>query len=486
MKRALRTACQQALEQLFDVPGYRPGQKAAASCLLSGRDLLCILPTGAGKSLCWQLPAVVHEGLTVVISPLIALMQDQVAGLTRRGIPAVTLNSLMDPAAQAEAERQIRTGETRILFISPERLDSPGMLLLLQEVTPWLLVVDEAHCVVQWGESFRQSYSRIGECLRELPRRPVVCAMTATADARMQRHIASSLGMRWHKRVMLSVVRENLIYTLRTTANASREVLRLTTRHPRRTVVFCRTRKRTEQLAGMLRRAGVSAGYYHAGMDRQAREAAQEDFSNGRTQVLVATTAFGMGVDIPDIRCVIHDYLPGSITDLVQQSGRAGRDGQEAECVILLSADDLKMLRVMMASRQREMKGHPIAKIRWWIKEWGPMRRLLQLLLGGGCIQVGIAASFGQMARRCGHCSACATMPEPVSVPNLPRMRAGDLLLWLLLWQRAALARKRGVKPSQVISRGTLTRLSRGEMPPDALDNDTLRPFLPLLQGHKI
>ncbi|MBQ2952783.1 MAG: ATP-dependent DNA helicase RecQ [Clostridia bacterium] len=483
MNMQQRRACRHALREIFGVADYRPGQKAAASCLLSGRDLMCILPTGAGKSLCWQLPAVVHEGLTLVVSPLIALMQDQVRGLRCRGIPSVTLNSLMSAQEQREAERQIRAGEVRILFVSPERLESGGLLRLMEQMKPWLLVVDEAHCVVQWGDSFRKAYSRIGDFLRCLTFRPVICAMTATADGAMQRRIAQSLGMRKCRRVMLSVLRPNLRYTMRTTASSTREILRLAVEQPCRTVVFCRSRNRTEALAEELRRAGVNAVHYHAGMDRDFRSAVQDAFASGAIQVLTATTAFGMGVDIPDIRRVIHDALPDSITELVQRSGRAGRDGEDADVILLFSPQELAFCSSLLMARYLQTRWQPLARLRVVRSEWLPMRAMLKLLLGGGCIPQGIAATFGQRVQRCGCCSACLNHPGPVRVPPLPRMNETELLMWLLTWQRDALAHQQGVQPDAVLPRQALRQLALGKRRLPDVPDGTLRHFLPLVRA---
>ena len=461
MRWKQQKACLAALRQVFGVSGFRPGQKAAVRALLSGRDVLCILPTGAGKSLCWQLPAVMQPGLTVVVSPLIALMDDQVRSLHRRGIPAATLNSLMTRQELAAAEQQVRTGAVRILLVSPERLESEAFVTLCQACPPRLLVVDEAHCVVQWGGEFRPPYSRIGGFVERLPERPVLCAMTATADEDMQRAVIKSLGMRRPKRVTLPVMRENLRYSVRTTTDRTGEILRMLRASPQRTVIFCRSRARTEQLAAALRREGFAAEHYHAGLTREERLLAQERFRTGATACLAATTAFGMGVDIPDVRCVIHDSLPDTVIDLVQQSGRAGRDGLPADCVILIGPEDLirsgRILHAMHASTRLA----PLRRRRLMRQHWRPLRTLLDACLTRRCIPEALARSFGQRGRRCGCCSACADGPLLKRLPALPEMDAADVRLWLLMWQREALAEKLGIPPEQLVSRAALRRASR-------------------------
>ncbi len=469
MNRRMSRACLAALEQTFGVNDYRPGQKAAASCLLSGRDLLCILPTGAGKSLCWQLPAVVRGGLTVVVTPLIALMHDQVAGLKRRGIPAAEINSLMPAEARQNAEEQIRSGAVRIVFVSPERLETEAFQRLCRDCPPWLLVVDEAHCVVQWGAEFRPAYSHIGSFIRSLADRPVLCVMTATADVPMQRQIVTSLGMAFHRRVMLPVLRDNLTYRVITATGRTRQILRLVQENGCRTVIFCRKRQRTEQLAELLRNAGFRTEHYHAGLDREARQAVQDRFRSGQTEILAATTAFGMGIDIPDIRRVILDGLPGCVTDLVQQSGRAGRDGEPSECIVLMGLNDFFRSREIYRGKRHALARQPLRRFLVMRKEWQPYRALMQVLLTDRCVTAGIAASFGQRTEPCGRCSACLHGPLADRVPELPVVGETDLRLWLLRMQRDALARRRGVSSASILSEEALRMTARTlSLPPMA------------------
>lgn len=476
MKRRFRRASQEALRSVFGLTDFRPGQKAATNCLLSGRDLLCILPTGAGKSLCWQLPAVVHPGLTVVISPLIALMEDQVSSLARRGVPAVAINSLMTPEERREAERQIRSGEARILFVAPERLELESFAQLIRFCRPWLFVVDEAHCVVQWGGEFRPVYSRIGEFVRMLPDRPVLCALTATADEKMQTQILRSLGMRHAKRVMLPVLRENLTYSVRTATYSVDAVLKLMAENPCRTVVFCRWRARAEGIAEALRSAGYAADYYHGKLSREQRTAVQERFRRGETQILAATSAFGMGVDIPDIRRVIHDALPGSITDLVQQSGRAGRDGMPAECVILITPGDLMWNNNVFATITGWYWIRHVTRL--WIdrlQDWRSFRRVLKLAMTEPCIPQGISAAFGQRTKPCGRCSACVKGPLAENAPPLRSLTPFGATRWLLRWQRQAMAAARGVRPEKLVTRGQLRRMAADGKVPESVRDAEVR-----------
>jgi len=457
IRREQRQTSQRLLKELFGLSAYRPGQKAAVSCLLRGRDLLCILPTGAGKSLCWQLPAVMMEDeLTVVVSPLLALMHDQVRSLARRGVPATSLDSQMTPEERREAERAILAGEIRIVFVSPERLETQSFQQLCQRCMPWMVVVDEAHCVVQWGEEFRPSYQRIGVFLQQLKYAPVICALTATADPKMQREIVLSLGMEEHRRIELPVLRENLRYHVHSTTDPTAVVQHIALRTTGKMVVFCRSRARTEQLAQRLRGAGLEAEHYHAGLDREGRNGVEGRFRSGQTRILAATTAFGMGVDIPDIRCVVHERLPDDVIDLVQQSGRAGRDGAPSDCYILIDPADLLRRSRHLTAVYQAMEKQPVKQRAAMRTEWLPLRTLLRVVMTKKCVAAGIAAAFGQRAKRCGQCSACRKGPLAKRVPDLPRRSFEDRRLWLMTWHRDALARRRGVKPETLIPRRVL------------------------------
>lgn len=452
MKHSLKRECLHHLQSTFGLTAYRPGQREAVQALLSGRDVLCILPTGAGKSLCWQLPAVIHGGLTVVVSPLIALMRDQVRHLTAVGIPAVSLDSLMSDGEKSAAIDGIRQGTVRIVFVSPERLEQPRFRGLCGEICPWLVVVDEAHCVVQWGESFRTAYGNIPVFLSALPRRPVLCALTATADDEMQRAVCTQLTMRRVKRILLPILRENLIYEVRTTLDRTWEILRLMQSSPCKTVIFCRSRVRTERLSELLNKHGVRAEAYHAGMERAQRMAVQTRFQNGATPTLCATTAFGMGVDIPDIRRVIHDYLPDSLIEYVQQTGRAGRDGQRADCILFLEPNELVRKAGIRFWARELFPNRPLRRWRYLRRHGKQLNELLRVILQSSCIPAGIAAAFGKPSRPCGQCSACRKGRLLPRVPSMTGKRQWQIRAWLLMWQRESLAAKLNCSPAEIAS----------------------------------
>lgn len=470
MKHSLQQETRRHLRETFGLTDYRPGQKAAVQALLADRDVMCILPTGAGKSLCWQLPAVVHAGVTVVISPLIALMRDQVQHLAAIGVPAVTLDSLMSPAEKEQAMSAIRSGAVRIVFVSPERLQQGSFRHLCREIQPWLVVVDEAHCIVQWGGEFRPAYRQIGNFLHGLQKRPVLCAMTATADKRIQRAVICELAAPKMKRISLPHIRENLIYDVRTTLDGWGEILRLCQKEPNKTVVFCGARAAAERLSQRLTSHGISAAYYHAGMERAERLAVQERFRTGEILVLCATSAFGMGVDIPDIRRVIHAHLPPDLIDYAQQTGRAGRDGQAATCMLLLEPNDL----LVEARRLGKARGSGIVKyIRQRVDRrllWRKIEKLLRILLASECVPAAMAKSLGQRIPPCGKCSACRKGRILKHIPHFHGMKTWQLRLWFLRWQRAKLAEERGCAAGQLIPDAALGRAAQRLVFPEGTD----------------
>jgi len=461
MRYALRRECVYQLRHTFGAEKYRPGQKAAVEALLTGKDLMCILPTGAGKSLCWQLPAVVHQGLTVVISPLIALMRDQVQQLESKGVPAVSLDSLMSEDERREGMQRIRTGAARILFVSPERLEQPSFFSFCCELQPWLIVVDEAHCIVQWGREFRKAYLHIGAFICALPIRPVICALTATADVQMQRDIIRSLGMQRPKQVVLPHIRDNLVYEVHTTLDSAGDILHMCLSAPCKTLVFCATRLETEWLADMLARHGVRAAHYHAGMERQQRNDVQEAFRSGNAEVLCATSAFGMGVDIPDIRRVVHAHLPGDTVDYAQQSGRAGRDGLPSQCILLFEPGDLIARAGIQKSKAAGKGLNFLARWRYLHAFWRKQEKLLQVLLTANCIPAGIGVALGARLPACGKCSACRKGPKRKCIPRFSGMESWQMRRWFLHWQRSEMAKGRKCPVREILPGHALTKASK-------------------------
>ncbi len=321
--------------------------------VLAGRDILAVLPTGGGKSVCFQVPALLSPGLTVVISPLISLMQDQVSVARRRGIPAAALSSATPPLARRATEAAVRRGETRLLYVAPERLTTRRFRRLLEEVAVARIAVDEAHCISEWGHDFRPSYRRIAR-FREAVGNPQTVALTATATPDTRRDIVRSLRLRRPARVVLGVDRPNLVFAVarvRSLERGARLLLREVAGESGAAIVYAPTRRRAAALARAFRRWGCDAAPYHAGLPAAVRARAQDAFLDGRLRVVCATNAFGMGIDHASVRCVAHLGLPGSLEAYVQEAGRAGRDGLPARCLLIACPGDLAIQRAFVRGR---------------------------------------------------------------------------------------------------------------------------------------
>ena len=348
------TAHQAALEALtryFGYDSFRPGQQGIVEALLAGHDVLGVMPTGAGKSVCYQIPAALSPGATLVISPLISLMRDQVDALNDLGMPAAFINTTQTPDEQAMVFAQAAAGQIKLLYVAPERLETGRFRDFAARTPISLIAVDEAHCVSQWGQDFRSSYLGIGDFIAGLPQRPPVGAFTATATERVRRDIVGLLGLRNPAVTVTGFDRPNLYFDvvkLETKYKAA-WVARYVADHPDESgIVYCATRKTTEALADTLNQMGHPAVAYHGGMSPDAREVAQRDFITDKVPVVVATNAFGMGIDKSNVRYVIHHNLPESIEAYYQEAGRAGRDGEPSRCTLLWNESDIVTRRRLL------------------------------------------------------------------------------------------------------------------------------------------
>jgi ATP-dependent DNA helicase RecQ len=332
------------LQNLFGLDDFRPAQQEVIEDVLRGKDVLCVMPTGAGKSLCYQLPATVQGGLTIVVSPLISLMEDQVQQLRDEGITAAFLNSSLSAAVRRETMQQLRDGFEGLLYVAPERFSSPDFQELLNRIRPKLFAVDEAHCISQWGHDFRPEYFRLGDIRRQLGSPPCI-ALTATATEDVRNDIVRQLGLNEPTVVVTGFDRPNLSYQSRRAAKAvekESELIDLCRAEPGSTIIYCATRKAVDEVTSLLGESLTDRPIfaYHAGMDPAARTANQEKFMSTPRGIAVATNAFGMGINKPDIRLVVHYNIPGTLEAYYQEAGRAGRDGAPSRCVILFSYQD--------------------------------------------------------------------------------------------------------------------------------------------------
>ncbi|MES0028679.1 DNA helicase RecQ [Mesorhizobium sp. M0040] len=387
------------LRDVFGFDDFRLGQAAVMEALLTGHHVLAVMPTGAGKSLCYQVPALVLGGLTIVVSPLVALMQDQVAALRLAGVAADTINSSLDRDANVAAWRRVAAGQTRLLYLAPERLMTVRMLEALTKLDVRLIAIDEAHCISQWGPAFRREYEELSRLRGIFPDVPII-ALTATADETTRTDIAAQLFDGRVDTVVLGFDRPNIKLGIEPKQDSKRQLLNFVQRHAGRSgIVYCLSRKKTEEMSAFLERNGVRALAYHAGMSKDTREANQNAFMTLSGVVMVATIAFGMGIDKPDVAYVFHTDLPGSLEAYYQEIGRAGRDGRAAEAHLLFGLGDIRMRRLFIedenAPAEHKRRAHGRLETLIGYCETTQCRR--QILLG----------YFGESASPCGNCDNC-------------------------------------------------------------------------------
>jgi len=387
------------LHRVFGFEAYRPGQEEVIAAVLGGEDVIAVMPTGGGKSLLYQLPAIAREGLTLVASPLIALMRDQVAQLRELGVAAAALNSASDPAERRGVATALREGSLRLLYVAPERLLREDMIAFLGTVKVGLFAIDEAHCVSQWGHDFRPEYMRLREVAVALGGVQTI-AVTATADAPTRGEIAARLFPRRPRVFVRSFDRPNLFLAMRPKANATRQLVDRLEKHKGESgIIYCASRRRTEELAEQLSGDGWRALPYHAGMDGKARSANQDAFLREDGIVICATIAFGMGIDKPDVRFVFHADLPSSIEAYYQEIGRAGRDGLPADTFTLYGAGDIALRR-----RQIDESNAPDERKRIESKK---LDDLVSLCETARCRRQVLLGFFGEEVGECGHCDVC-------------------------------------------------------------------------------
>ncbi len=398
-----------ALQQYFGFSSFRDGQQTLIDATLSGRDVLGVMPTGGGKSLCYELPALLLPGITLVISPLISLMKDQVMALRSAGIPAGCINSAMAPEELRAAYQDTRYGVYKILYVAPERLLGDGFCALAQELDISLVAVDEAHCISQWGQDFRPSYLKITEFLQKLPRRPALAAFTATATRQVREDIVRILQLQSPEVVVTGFDRPNLRFEVLRPKNKRAALLELlSARREKSGIIYCATRKSVETVCSMLLAEGFAATRYHAGLEPEERQANQEAFLCDRATVMVATNAFGMGIDKSNVSYVIHYNMPKSLEAYYQEAGRAGRDGSAADCILLYGPGDVTTAKFLILNSSENEALTDEQRQAVQAEDLVRLDGMVGYCKTKECLRGCILDYFGQAHdERCGNCGNC-------------------------------------------------------------------------------
>ena len=401
----------QLLQTYFGYTSFRSAQEAPVESLLKNEDVVAIMPTGAGKSICFQIPALCKSGLTVVFSPLISLMKDQVDGLMDQNIPAALINSTLTQTEFNKTMYDVRSGNIKLLYIAPERLGSNFFCNVLRSMPISQVIVDEAHCISQWGHDFRPSYRLIGDWLASLPKRPVVGAFTATATKAVENDIKTLLGLDHANVYVTGFDRPNLSFSVVRTPKRMDYVVDYVRRHSHENgIIYCSTRKDVERVYDNLTRAGIQTGYYHAGLSDEMRKDMQNKYAFDQLQVMVATNAFGMGIDKSNVRYVLHYQMPRNMESYYQEAGRAGRDGAPAECILLYSGQDVRVHKYLIEQGHLEPQREQV--------ELRKLQSMIDYCFCSTCLRKYMLAYFGEIVPwlECSNCSSCNTKGERVNV----------------------------------------------------------------------
>ncbi len=403
---------QQTLERYFHHQTFRPNQQEIIETIVSGTDVLAVMATGGGKSLCYQLPAMMLDGMTIVISPLLALMKDQVDSLSNQGVTVESLNSLQTYDDRQRVEREMREGKIRILYVSPERAVTPAFAAKLAGCKVALFAVDEAHCISMWGHQFRPEYREIKHLRDKFPDVPIA-AFTATATRRVREDIVNQLQMKNPAEFIGSFDRKNLRYSAFAEPNAQvrmQKIISYVTAHKDDPgIIYCFSRASTEEMAVRLRKVHILANPYHAGLPTPERSRVQEGFLNNSIRVICATVAFGMGIDKPDVRYVIHAHMPKDIESYYQETGRAGRDGRPGECLLFYSAGDRRKIESMLVQEFTDPKKSEISREK--------LDQMYAYCTAGSCRRRLLLSYFDEEIDDCGNCDKCADRPKKTVRP---------------------------------------------------------------------
>lgn len=399
------------LETYFGYTSFRPAQEAPIASLLRNEDVIGIMPTGAGKSICFQIPALCKAGLTIVFSPLISLMKDQVDGLLVQNIPAALINSTLTQAEFNKTMYEVRSGKIKLLYIAPERLGSNFFCNVLRALPIAQVIVDEAHCISEWGHDFRPSYRLIGEWLNSLPKRPIVGAFTATATKYVENDIKKLLGLDKANVYVTGFDRPNLSFSVIRTPKRMDYVVHYVRQHANENgIIYCATRKDVDRVYENLTRAGIKVGHYHGGLSDEVRREMQNAYADDKLQVMVATNAFGMGIDKSNVRYVLHYQMPRNMESYYQEAGRAGRDGAPAECILLYSGQDVQVHKYLI-EQSIEMPERQEVELR-------KLQSMIDYCFCSNCLRKYMLNYFGESTvwTICDNCSSCKGSGDKVNV----------------------------------------------------------------------
>lgn len=399
------------LETYFGYTSFRPAQEAPIASLLLNEDVIGIMPTGAGKSICFQIPALCKAGLTIVFSPLISLMKDQVDGLLVQNIPAALINSTLTQAEFNKTMYEVRSGKIKLLYIAPERLGSNFFCNVLRALPIAQVIVDEAHCISEWGHDFRPSYRLIGEWLNSLPKRPIVGAFTATATKYVENDIKKLLGLDKTNVYVTGFDRPNLSFSVIRTPKRMDYVVHYVRQHANENgIIYCATRKDVDRVYENLTRAGIKVGHYHGGLSDEVRREMQNAYADDKLQVMVATNAFGMGIDKSNVRYVLHYQMPRNMESYYQEAGRAGRDGAPAECILLYSGQDVQVHKYLIEQSIETPERQEV--------ELRKLQSMIDYCFCSNCLRKYMLNYFGESTvwTTCDNCSSCKGSDDKVNV----------------------------------------------------------------------
>ena len=399
------------LETYFGYTSFRPAQEAPIASLLRNEDVIGIMPTGAGKSICFQIPALCKAGLTIVFSPLISLMKDQVDGLLVQNIPAALINSTLTQAEFNKTMYEVRSGKIKLLYIAPERLGSNFFCNVLRALPIAQVIVDEAHCISEWGHDFRPSYRLIGEWLNSLPKRPIVGAFTATATKYVENDIKKLLGLDNANVYVTGFDRPNLSFSVIRTPKRMDYVVHYVRQHDNENgIIYCATRKDVDRVYENLTRAGIKVGHYHGGLSDEVRREMQNAYADDKLQVMVATNAFGMGIDKSNVRYVLHYQMPRNMESYYQEAGRAGRDGAPAECILLYSGQDVQVHKYLIEQSIETPERQEV--------ELRKLQSMIDYCFCSNCLRKYMLNYFGESTvwTTCDNCSSCKSSGDKVNL----------------------------------------------------------------------